>query len=370
MLRFGFVMEQTLGHVTHYKNLARWVAERSDIEPHWMPIAVEQADLWQRMPVVRNNWSLKASLRTRDAVSRTLRCRQLDALLFHTQTTALFSGDIMRRIPSVVSLDATPLNYDVVAGAYGDRADNEGWLARRKYQWNRATFRGAAHLVTWCRWAKNSLASDYGIPESLITVIPPGVDIDAWANSERGERTDSDIMRLLFVGGDFERKGGNLLVQAFRRGLQTGCELDIVTRDASAAKACAGLKGARVHTGMTPNCLALMDLYRNADLFVFPTLGDCLPIAVMEAMAAGLPVIATNVGALDEEVEHGVNGLTVPPNQADAIIEAVRELRDNDGRRQSMSRAGIEMARTRFDARKNYSALLDIMSNVAGRSTC
>jgi glycosyltransferase involved in cell wall biosynthesis len=371
MLRFGFVMEQTLGHVTHHQNLARWVAERPDIEPHWMPIAVTQTDLWQWMPVVRSNWSLKASLRTRDAVSRTLRSRRLDAVLYHTQTTALFSTGMMRRIPSVVSLDATPLNYDVVAEAYGHRSDNEGWLARRKYQWNRATFRNAAHLVTWCRWAKNSLVSDYGIPESRITVIPPGVDIDAWTNSERenGERNDSNFVRLLFVGGDFERKGGNLLVQAFRKGLQTGCELDIVTRDASAAAACAGLKGVRVHTGMTPNCHALMDLYRKADLFVFPTLGDCLPIAVMEAMAAGLPVIATSVGALDEEVEHGVNGLTVPPNQADAIVEAVRELRDNGARRQSMSRAGIEMARTRFNARKNYGALLDVMSGIAGQTT-
>jgi len=366
MLRLGFVMEQTLGHVTHHQNLARWVAKRADIDPHWMPIAADSADLWQKMPVVRGNWSLKASLRARDAVSRTLAACPLDALFFHTQTTALFSIGTMRRVPSIVSLDATPLNYDAVANAYGDRADNGGWLSRRKYEWNRASFRVAAHLVTWCRWAKESLVADYDISPSRVTVIPPGVDVAAWSQTGASEqRTESDNLRLLFVGGDFERKGGNLLVQAFRAALQDGCELDVVTRDSSAVTACSGLRGVRVHTGMTPNCDALKGLYRKADLFIFPTLGDCLPIAVMEAMAAGLPVVTTGVGALGEEVEHGVNGLVVPPNDPDAIVDAVRELRNSPDTRLAMSGAGKHMAETCFNARTNYTALLDLMVSVA-----
>ena len=220
MLRCGFVMEQTLGHVTHHQNLARWVAERPDIDPCWMPIAAAQADPWERMPVVRGNWSLKASLRARDAVARAVRSGPLDALLFHTQTTALFSIRAMQAVPTIVSLDATPLNYDAVGQAYGHRQDNGGWLARRKYAWNRATFREAAHLVTWCRWAKASLICDYGIDESRITVIPPGVDLDAWGRpGDSGRAREPDKLRLLFVGGDFERKGGNTLLEAFRNGL-------------------------------------------------------------------------------------------------------------------------------------------------------
>ena len=370
MLRFGFVMEQTLGHVTHHQNLARRVEQRPEIEPHWLPIAVDQADIWQQMPIVRRNWSLKASLRARGAITRELRSRDLDALLFHTQTSALFSVPFMRRIPSIVSLDATPLNYDTVAHGYGDNSDNGGWLARRKYKWNRATFREAAHLVTWCQWAKQSLISDYGVAEASISVIPPGVDIEDWSGVfGESKQPGNGLLRLLFVGGDFARKGGRLLIEAFRRGLQDQCELDIVTRDAEALSASVGLKGVRVHTGMTPNCSALQALYGAADLFVFPTLADCLPIAVMEAMAAGLPVVATCVGALAEEVEHGVNGLIVPPNDVDAIVDAIRELEANAGVRRAMSHAGRNLAETRFDARKNYNALLDLMVRVAGGTT-
>lgn len=368
MLRFGFIMEQTLGHVTHHQNLAKMVAERREIQPQWLPITMDEQDIWQHVPVVKGNWSLQASLRARNAVARALRAGSFDALLFHTQTTALCSLDVMRRLPAIVSLDATPLNYDTVAKAYAHRADNGGWLSRRKSDWYRAAFKRAAHLVTWCEWAKRSLVTDYGVADDRITVIPPGVDIAAWRGTiahrtlQRGER-----LRLLFVGGDFARKGGLLLVEAFRKGLQDTCELDIVTRDDAAVAACAGLPGVRVHTGLTPNCKPLKDLYARADLFVFPTLADCLPIAVMEAMAAGLPIVATGVGALEEEVEHGVNGLIVPPDSVDAIVESVRDLGGDIERRNAMARAGVCMAEERFDARKNYNALLNVMVAAAGK---
>jgi len=364
--RFGFIMEQTLGHITHHKNLERRISQRADIEPHWLPIAVSEPDVWQNTPIVKGNWSLKASLRARGSLTDLSRAHRMDALFFHTQTTALFSVKFMRRIPSIVSLDATPLNYDSVAHGYGDSAGNGGWLERRKYEWNRATFREAAHLITWCDWARKSLICDYGIAEDRISVIPPGVDLGVWGGlAAEKERPVGGKTRLLFVGGDFARKGGHVLVEAFRKGLQDTCELDIVTRDAEAQSAISGLTGARVHTGMTPNCAELQDLYRRADLFAFPTLADCLPIAVMEAMAAGLPVIATSVGALAEEVEDGVTGLIVPSNDSDAIIDSIRELAHNDELWQSMSIAGREAAEARFNAEKNYNALLNTMVRIA-----
>ena len=186
-------MEQTLGHVTHHKNLERWAADRGDMEPVWLPIAVSQPDLWERLPVVKSNWSLKASLRARASVARARRSGPLDALFFHTQTTALFSIGAMRNVPSVVSLDATPKNYDVVAAAYGDQRDKPGWISNRKSDWNRASFRQAAHLVTWCHWAKMSLVCDYGIDPSRVTVIPPGVDLAEWGGSSE-ETGASDMV--------------------------------------------------------------------------------------------------------------------------------------------------------------------------------
>ena len=125
----------------------------------------------------------------------------------------------------------------------------------------------------------------------------------------------------------------------------------------------------RVYTDLTANHPALRELYSRADLFVFPTLGDCLPIAVMEAMAAGLPVIATEVGALREEVEHGVNGLIVPPRDAKAIFEATTNLTQDIAKRRAMSAASRAIAEQRFDAKRNYNAILALMKTCAAQKS-
>lgn len=361
-------MEQTLGHVTHHQNLVRWVAEDADICPIWMPIETERADLWEKLPVIRGNWSLKSSLRARDALRAALREKPIDALFIHTQTVALYSVPFMQAIPTIISLDATPLNYDTVGAEYGHNAGNHSWLDRRKYAWNRATFHAASALVTWCQWAKDSLVDDYGIAAEKVTVIPPGVDMARWefgcARAEQ-QPEPGEKLRLLFVGADFGRKGGPVLLEAFRKGLYRDCTLDIVTKAEGVEAEINGLEGVRVHRGLTANSAPLRELYARADLFVFPTLADCLPIAVMEAMAAGLPVVATCVGALREEVEAGVNGLVVSPGDAQAVIEAVNTLKADAPRRQSMSRASRQMAEQRFDAERNYGAILRLMKEQA-----
>ena len=363
-------MEQTLGHVTHAQNLARWVAEDADVCPRWMPIEFKKDDFWEKLPVIGGNWSLKASLRARDEVRKALRETELDALFFHTQTTALFAVPMLKKIPGIVSLDATPINYDTVGAEYGHAAGNNGALERRKQAWNRATFHAAAALVTWCQWAKDSLVGDYGVAAEKVMVIPPGVDMEKWAfgrSKTNLTAASSGPTRLLFVGADFKRKGGDFLVEAFRNSLNQNCELDIVTRDMDAARELANVANLRVHTDLTANHPTLRELYSRADLFVFPTLGDCLPIAVMEAMAAGLPVIATHVGALREEVEHGVNGLIVPPRDARAIVEAAGALSRDAAKRRAMSAASRQMAEQRFDAKRNYNAILALMKTCAAQ---
>src|SRR5262249_1015958 len=147
---------------------------------------------------------------------------------------------------------------------------------------NGRTFRKARKLITWNHWGKNSLIRDYGVSGSKVIVVPPGVDMVRW-NFNREARANGRRLGRLFVGGEFQRKGGEVLLRAFRDSLAADCELDIVTRDAVVTD---GLSHVRVHHGLGPNAPGLMALYEQADLFVFPTFGDVLPIAIMEAMAS------------------------------------------------------------------------------------
>jgi len=104
---------------------------------------------------------------------------------------------------------------------------------------------------------------------------------------------------------------------------------------------------------------ALRALYATADLFVFPTRGDCLPLAVLEALASGLPVITTAVGALPEAVRDGETGAIIPVDDAAALRSAVEQLIANDTKRISMGHRARETAHSRFDAAHNYTQLVE-----------
>ncbi len=365
MTNCAFVMEQTLGHVTHHQNLARWADQDASIRAVWLPVSESEVDGWDRVPGIRSNWSLRGSLRAWTCLNAAAKTQRLDAIFFHTQTVSLFALNWMARVPTVISLDATPKNFDSFGPEYGHRAGNDSWLDRRKFRWNQRTFESCAALTCMSDWAKRSLVEDYGIPPAKVTVIQPGVDLELWNFAgERQGRQDGRPLRLLFVGADFVRKGGPELVEAFRNGLQGTCQLDIVTKDAQAAQTLQGIEGLHVHLGLSPNSDPLRRLYANADLFVFPTHGECLGIAAIEAMAAGLPVIATSVGGVPEVVEDGLNGLMIPLNDPSSIGSAVRALLADPTRLENMACASRELAERRFDGSRNYTAILSLLKRV------
>ncbi len=84
------------------------------------------------------------------------------------------------------------------------------------------------------------------------------------------------------------------------------------------------------------------------DVFVLSSPAEAFPLAVMEAMACGLPVVAFDVGGLPEIVQDGVTGLLVPPKDAGALTLAVTELLDDAARRRAMGQAGRERVRENF----------------------
>jgi glycosyltransferase involved in cell wall biosynthesis len=348
-------MEQTLGHITHAKNLMQWIEKDPDVIPTWIPLTFGIQDRWDKVPLVKNNWTLRASIRAREQVRAALRSTKLDGLFFHTSVTALFSRQLMSKIPTVVSMDATPLGFDSIGSPYNHRPSSFAPLESLKNALNRRTFRGARRLITWNQWGKDSLVSQYGVDANKVEVIPPGVDLDKW-KSNRGAESRGPV-RLLFVGGDFRRKGGETLLKAFRTSLMAECELDIVTREEVDTHA---LKGVRVHHGLGPNAPELMALYARADVFAFPTVADATPLVIMEAMASGLPVITTAVGALREQVDDGITGFLIPPGDANALAEAALRLVRNPRLRADMSAAARRSADQRFDASKNYSRVLAV----------
>lgn len=354
----GFIMEQALGHVTHTKNLQAAVPNDRTVQAEWGLVPYEPSGIGARIPVFKSNWTVRAGLLARRQVAAMARRTKLDALLFHTQVPAVLSADWLRRIPSIVSLDATPRQVDSLGESY-NHAQGPAAVEQLKWRLNRDCFRAARHLVTWSNWAKQGLIDEYEVPAEKITVIPPGVNAAGWARPTPRSRHAGPI-KILFVGGDLKRKGGDLLLESFRALRHLGVELHMATREQLPAE-----PGLFVYNTMQPNSAALKQLYYECDIFCLPTVGDCLPMVLSEAGASGLPTISTRVAGIPEIIREHETGLLIEPNDGAALTDALQQLISNEPMRLQFGERAISRVAGEFDAERNAVRLLDLLKQVA-----
>jgi glycosyltransferase involved in cell wall biosynthesis len=347
--RLEVVVEYMIGHATFADRLRDAAAAHPRVRAHHRDLRWGHRGLVERLPLIRSNWSLRSSLRSRMILER---ARDPDAALIHTQTASLLSAGYMQRVPTVISSDATPRQFDAMGTAYGHATGSRAAEALKAAVVARA-YRSSTTIIAWTDWVRRSIVKDYGAAPEKVVSLHPGTDLPEMP------RHDSDgPPRILFVGGDFERKGGKELVSAVS-GLGVPCRLDVVTRDAVEAP-----PEVRVHRDLAAGDDQLERLYAEADLFVFPTRGDAVPFAIVEAMAAGLPVISTPVGAIEDLIDDD-GAILVPPDDARSLRTAIETVLTDAPRRRGMAAAARGRAERHFDARTNSRRILDITAAAA-----
>jgi glycosyltransferase involved in cell wall biosynthesis len=351
---FGFLLEQSLGHVTHAKNLLTNVALDPEVRAHWGLIDFEVTGVAGRIPLYRSNWTVRAGVRAYREVARMNRRGRLDALFFHTQVPAVLAQRWLRKIPGIVSLDATPLQYDEL-GMFYKHEQGPAWLEAWKWRLNRDCFTSARRLVAWSEWTKRGLVQGYGVPADKVTVIPPGVNVHEWRRP-MPRVAHAGPVKVLFVGGDLERKGGLVLLEAFRALRHLGLELHLVTKDRLPPE-----PGVFVYNNLEANSQPLKDLYHTCDIFALPTFGDCLPMVLSEAGAAAMAIISTNVAAIPEFVRNGETGLTVSAGDAASLTQALRDLATNPAFRMLLGERAMAHASRHYNAPTNASRLLGLL---------
>ncbi len=349
-LSITFLLEQHLGHRTYADNLRRAVSDADGVAARWVPITY--AERPTRVPQLdRFSGSLAGRRQVRAGLDA-----DADVYVFNTQVPAALAGRALRD-PYVVITDVTPVQYDEMAAGYGHRADRRGPVSAWKRRRNERVFGGAARCVGWSSWVVSSFVSDYGVDPSRTEVIPPGVDVQRWCPGP--ERTDRDEVRLLFVGGELRRKGGDLLIDAMRD-LPDHVHLTVVTKTEVPAT-----ERVTVVSDLQPNDPRLIELFRTSDVFVLPTRAETFGIAAVEASAAGLPVIATDVGGLPDIVSHGETGLLLPTPDRRELRLAIEQLAGDDALRRRFGQAARERAVQRFDADVNAHRLLEVAGAAA-----
>ena len=122
------------------------------------------------------------------------------------------------------------------------------------------------------------------------------------------------------------------------------------------------------HIVMAGHRTDIPDILAISDLFVLPSLGDALPTVLIEALAAGAPIIATDVGGIPEIIRHEKNGLLVPPADAKKLADACIQLIQNKEKSKQFSVAGLKTAREQFDVKNQVRQLENIYYNLIQQS--
>jgi glycosyltransferase involved in cell wall biosynthesis len=203
---------------------------------------------------------------------------------------------------------------------------------------------------------------DYGVDADKVVVVPPGATLENYPDpKKRGPRRPGPT-RLLFVGGDFARKGGDLLLDVFQKHLKGLCELHLVT----AADVPQG-DGVFVYKGVKPHSAELHRLYADSDVFVLPTRADCFAVVLGEAAASSLPIITTPVVAQAEAVQEGKNGFVVEVDDGAALRDRLERLAKSPELCAEMGRVSRRIAEERFDMGKNANRILDLLLSIGSR---
>lgn len=195
----------------------------------------------------------------------------------------------------------------------------------------------ADHVLVPSEYVRTTLI-ERGTPAGRIAVLPYGVDVERFRPQPREPRR---TFRMLFVGNIGQRKGIKYLLEALRRLKLPDSELVLVGRIVGDATALAPYADLFRHVPHVPYH-EVHRLFADADLFVYPSLHEGSAFATYEALASGLPVIATpNTGSV---VRDGTDGYLVPVCDVDALMAKIELLYRDPGLRAAMGVAARERA--------------------------
>jgi glycosyltransferase involved in cell wall biosynthesis len=192
----------------------------------------------------------------------------------------------------------------------------------------------------------HDLAIQAGVaPKSKLVTIHNGVDPDApWAAPERMPP------EVVMVARFKEPKDQYLLIRAFHQADVTNATLTLVGDgpEIDMSKRLAIELGLNSRVRFLGDRRDVSELLADAQVFVLLSRYECLPISILEAMRAGLPVLASRVGGVPEQIEHAVSGFAVEHTDFAGIVDALKRLLEDSRLRKSMGDRGREIFLRRF----------------------
>ncbi len=229
----------------------------------------------------------------------------------------------------------------------------------------------AMQVVTVSNYNRELIVDECGEQyRDKIVVIHCGVDTEVFQSLAEDAHDDStDTFNILCIGTMHEVKGHAYLIEACRllneRGIDFKCHLvgdgpdkEVLCRQAAAS----GIADRVIFHGLRTRG-EIVELLKHAHVVAAPSVltkdgrREGIPVVLMEAMASGVPVVASKLSGIPELVEDGIRGLLAAPGDVNALAGALQQLHDEPDLRRQLGRAGRQKVVREFDLQKNANQL-------------
>lgn len=311
---------------------------------------------------------LEWSLAIRRALGPLLAAGAVDAIEI-SEVGALFLAGARHSLPPlIVRLHGAPYVFRKRSGQPISLGERMSWRMEL------AAMRRAAAVTAPSHFQAQEVAGDLGWPAGRIHVVPNPLDPQLARHVPTFSSAGSAPPLVLYTGQVAYHKGVLSLLAAVPHLAQAVPDVQVAIAgarhtsiDDHALECALDQAGARARVrllGHVPR-ERLPDWYCRAAVFALPSYYETFGISAIEAMACGLPVVATTAGGLPEVVEDGVTGLLTPPGDARALAEAITRLLRDPALRERMGRAGRERALAYFMADRVAERMTAVYEQVA-----
>jgi glycosyltransferase involved in cell wall biosynthesis len=225
----------------------------------------------------------------------------------------------------------------------------EGRALERLYAWERSLYREALFAFTQGGPAAQDLVDFYGVAPERVRAVGGGPTFESLPPRRESERDPV----VLFVGGDWERKGGDVLLEAFATVRQRLPEARLQIVGPSLPRSEPGVEA----LGFVSDKARLADLYSRAGVYCLPSRFEPWGLSVSDAMAHELPCVVTRVGGLPDAVLDGETGLVVAPEDPEALAAALLRLLEDKSFATRLGRNG----RSRIEHHQNWDGVVERM---------
>jgi len=280
------------------------------------------------------------------------RCvRDLTRVLRAHGTTVVHSHEFTMAVYGAAAARRTGARH--VITMHGGRYYAERWRRRAALRW---AIRRSQGIVAVSRATADDLSRTLGLAPGAVRVVPNGIAFPSGVRSavRRELGLGDDEMLLVAVGNLYAVKGHDVLLRALgelrRGGEATPWRLAVAGRgeEEGALRTLAREEGLDERVHLLGFRSDVADVLAAGDVFVMPSRSEGLPLALVEAMSMGLPIIASDVGGIPEVVARDIEGLLVPPGDAHALAGALLGLWRDPAGRAALGSAAAERARRDF----------------------